>query len=225
MADVDRAFRLLAGGQQQVHEGGGRFLGIDPLLPEAEQLFELVDHDQQVGARLEHLGLFHRLDQAEAAAVERGEQTGQGAGIVRVVESRRRRRPGRGSRSGCRPGRRIITSQVEPAWVIVPPCSAAIMPARTSEDLPLPEVPTTARKRFVRNSCSSAAVCSSRPKNRWCSSLRNGRRPGNGFGRGESRRFSSVGLLRPPDGRDKVRQQAGPNDVPRPAGPPPSKRS
>src|SRR5262249_4431368 len=55
------------------------------------------------------------------------------------------------------------------------------MPARTRDDLPLPEVPTTARKRFVRSSCNSAAVCSSRPKNRWCSSLRNGRRPGNGL--------------------------------------------
>ena len=48
-SDVDRAFRLLAGGQQQVHKGGGRFLGIDALLPEAEQLLELVDDDQQVG--------------------------------------------------------------------------------------------------------------------------------------------------------------------------------
>ena len=54
---------------------------------------------------------------------------------------------------GLPPGRRSITSQVEPAWVMVPPCSSAIMPARTSDDLPLPEVPTTARNRFVRSSC------------------------------------------------------------------------
>ena len=84
--DVDRAFRLLAGGQEQVHERGGRFLGIHALLPEAEQLLELIDHDQQVGARLEQLALFHRFDQAEAAAVERGEQPRQGAGIFPIVE-------------------------------------------------------------------------------------------------------------------------------------------
>jgi len=59
-----------------------------------------------------------------------------------------------------------MTSQLDPACVITPPCSAAIMPARTSDDLPLPDVPTTARNRLVRNSCSSAAVCSSRPKNK-----------------------------------------------------------
>ena len=54
-------------------KGSGGFLGIDALLPEAEQLLELIDHHQQVGARLEQSGLFHRLDQAEAAAVEGGE--------------------------------------------------------------------------------------------------------------------------------------------------------
>ena len=55
-------------------------------MPEAEQLLELIDHDQQVGARLEQLALFHRFDQAEAAAVERGEQTRQGAGVFPIVE-------------------------------------------------------------------------------------------------------------------------------------------
>ena len=37
--------------------------------------------------------------------------------------------------------------QPEPAPAIIPPRKAGSSPARTSEDLPLPDVPTTARKR------------------------------------------------------------------------------
>ena len=47
--------------------------------------------------------------------------------------------------------------QSDPALAISPPCSAGSRPARTSDDLTLPEVPTTARKRvrFSRRSNSS----------------------------------------------------------------------
>ena len=48
---------------------------------------------------------------------------------------------------GLPPGRRMTTSQVEPARAIVPRWRAGMSPARTSDDLPLPDVPTTARKR------------------------------------------------------------------------------
>src|SRR3954454_14627934 len=53
-------------------------------------------------------------------------------------------------------------------------------PARTKEDLPLPEVPTTARKRLVAKRHNSSSTSSSRPKNRADSSAVNGRNPGNG---------------------------------------------
>src|SRR5688572_2061665 len=57
-------------------------------------------------------------------------------------------------------------------------------PERTSDDFPLPDVPTTARKRVDRSLRSSASISLSRPKNRWSSSGSNGRRPGNGLNRG-----------------------------------------
>ena len=48
---------------------------------------------------------------------------------------------------GSPPGRNNATRQPEPAWLIKPPSMAGSRPARTKEDLPLPEDPITARKR------------------------------------------------------------------------------
>ena len=57
-------------------------------------------------------------------------------------------------------------SQSLPAKAIPPPSTAGSRPARTSDDLPLPEVPTTATRRLVRNRRSRSSICSCRPKNR-----------------------------------------------------------
>ena len=56
-------------------------------------------------------------------------------------------------------------------------------PDRTSEDLPLPDVPTTAKNRHVRSRRSSSSISFSRPKKRWSSSGSKGRNPGNGLNR------------------------------------------
>ena len=57
-------------------------------------------------------------------------------------------------------------SHEAPASSILPPSSSDNSPQRTSDDLPLPEVPTTATKRLLPRRCNSSSVCSSRPKNR-----------------------------------------------------------
>ena len=48
---------------------------------------------------------------------------------------------------------------------ISPFCSAGTTPARTTDDLPLPDAPTTARKRWSLRYVTSSAVSVSRPKN------------------------------------------------------------
>src|ERR1019366_987188 len=68
----------------------------------------------------------------------------------------------------------------EPALTIKPVSSAGIIPASTSDDLPQPDGPVTARKRFAANFLNSSSVCSSRPKKMSDSSGRNGLRPGYG---------------------------------------------
>ncbi len=55
-------------------------------------------------------------------------------------------------------------------------------PARTSDDLPQPDVPITARKRTLASRRSSSSTCSSRPKNQRASGSSNGRSPMNGPG-------------------------------------------
>ena len=47
------------------------------------------------------------------------------------------------------PGCVTATSHAAPAWSILPPSSSDSRPQRTSDDLPLPEVPTTATKRLL----------------------------------------------------------------------------
>src|SRR5262245_8477597 len=59
--------------------------------------------------------------------------------------------------------------------------SAGSSPARTSEDFPLPEEPTTARKRVRASLPINCSLCPSRPKKRWLSSNSNGRNPGKGL--------------------------------------------
>src|ERR1035437_650869 len=65
---------------------------------------------------------------------------------------------------GSSPGRRTATRQPEPAPAMEPPCSAGIRPQRMREDLPLPEEPTTERKRAPRRRRSNSSICFSRPK-------------------------------------------------------------
>ena len=65
-----------------------------------------------------------------------------------------------------------------PAGNMNPVSSAGIRPARTSEDLPQPEGPTTARKRRSLRRFNKSSVCSSRPKKMYASSRVNGRNPG-----------------------------------------------
>src|SRR5205814_4636822 len=84
---------------------------------------------------------------------------------------------------GSSPGRHTAIRQLELAPTIKPLCSAGIRPERTRDDLPLPDVPTTARKRVDRSRRSSSSMSFSRPKNRWSSSGSKGRRPGNGLNR------------------------------------------
>ena len=71
--------------------------------------------------------------------------------------------------------------QCEPALAIKPLKRSGRSPARTSEDLPLPEVPTTARKRVAASLRRSSSLWPSRPKKRWLSPISKGRRPGKGF--------------------------------------------
>ena len=67
---------------------------------------------------------------------------------------------------GSLPGRIRAIRHFDPALVITPPRNAASKPARTSDDLPLPDVPTTARKCAAASLAISFSTCPSRPKKR-----------------------------------------------------------
>src|SRR5580765_8291755 len=84
---------------------------------------------------------------------------------------------------GSSPGLMTAIRQLELAPAMNPLCNAGIRPERTSDDLPLPEVPTTARKRVLRSRRRRSSISFSRPKNRCSSSASNGRSPGNGLNR------------------------------------------
>ena len=78
--------------------------------------------------------------------------------------------------SGSAPG--CSTQIVQPVTSgRAPARSAGTSPARTSEDLPLPEAPTTARKRARLSISTSRCTSRSRPKNSFASSSPNGCRP------------------------------------------------
>jgi hypothetical protein len=85
--------------------------------------------------------------------------------------------------TGSSPGRNSATRQREPSAAKRPPLSAGRSPARTSEDLPQPDAPTTARSRLWRNSRTSSSISPSRPKKNLASRGPKGRRPGKGTGR------------------------------------------
>ena len=51
------------------------------------------------------------------------------------------------------------------ALLIAPDCKSAISPALTSDDLPLPELPVTARNRVILRLATSSALGRSRPQN------------------------------------------------------------
>ena len=95
------------------------------------------------------------------------------------------RRRVRARREGARPpdppegGRRGTcprwASRSEPG--IAPRRSAGISPARTTDDLPLPLGPTTARKRVSPSRSSSCSTSASRPKKSAASASSNARRP------------------------------------------------
>ena len=76
---------------------------------------------------------------------------------------------------GSSPGRMIAIRQLIRPPTMKPLWSEGISPERTSDDLPLPDVPTTASKRVVR---SAAAVRRSRLRGRRTSVLRPARRGG-----------------------------------------------
>ena len=84
-------------------------------------------------------------------------------------------------RRGASPGFILATSQASRSSTRKPPSSFGISPARISDDLPQPELPTTARKRVLCSCRSSSRVCSWRPKNSSVSSVSKGRSPTKGF--------------------------------------------
>ena len=65
----------------------------------------------------------------------------------------------------------------DPSAKRLPERNAGIIPARTSDDLPLPEAPTTARNLSSRMRPTSFAVKTSRPKKREASSSLKNRNP------------------------------------------------
>ncbi len=82
---VDRHLGLLSGPQKQLDEGSRLFHVFRAAAPEAKDLLELIDHHQEV-APLLHLGLAHRLHQAEAAAAQ-GRPRFEDRGLaLRIVE-------------------------------------------------------------------------------------------------------------------------------------------
>src|SRR6516165_862425 len=86
-------------------------------------------------------------------------------------------------RTGLLPGRNWAILQEVPALAISPRCRAGRSPEFTSDDFPLPDVPTTARKRVRASLSVIVSTWLSRPKNRCSSSSRKGRKPGKGFRR------------------------------------------
>ena len=99
--DVNVLIRLLRGVQQQVHEPDGFLLarGAGPV--EAEQLLELIHHEQQLRAG-GGPGLADGFDQTVAAAAQRGLKVEQGVFGIRVVKPGLAQRTGQVSHGDCR---------------------------------------------------------------------------------------------------------------------------
>jgi hypothetical protein len=88
------------------------------------------------------------------------------------------------AKNGLSPTAPVVKVSVRQSWLpsIAPALSSGSSPARPREDLPVPEPPTTTRKRcpYSRSRATSASTSCPRPKKIGASSLRNGRRPGYG---------------------------------------------
>ena len=143
--------------QQQVHEGRGFLADAmhapagGPQLPVAKQLFELVHHHQQIDA-LAQPRLLADVDQSQLAHAQGGlDDLGQRQARRRILTKQHAvLGQGAGHRPiGSLPGRNWAMRQAVPARAIRPRRKAGRSPQLTSEDLPLPEVPTTARKRVA----------------------------------------------------------------------------
>ena len=91
--DIDRDFFLRGGFQQQTDKLVGCFLLPLARFVEAEDFFELVDDNQEIGPFAE-IRLLDRFDQAEMAAAESGEQIFSRIFLVAIVKVRIQQRFG-----------------------------------------------------------------------------------------------------------------------------------
>ena len=98
---VDRHFLLRRGFQQQADELVGGFLLRLAGFVEAEDLLELVDDQQKVGA-LAQVGLLDRFDQAEVTAAQGGQQIFAGVFLLAIVEVGLQERVGQAAPADCR---------------------------------------------------------------------------------------------------------------------------
>ena len=96
-----------------------------------------------------------------------------------------RARARRSSASGCSPGR-ITTCLHSSLPGKTPPASAGSRPARTTEDLPLPDGPTTPSSDVPTSRATSSATSRSRPKKYSASATSNGASPLKGHTTGRS---------------------------------------
>ena len=100
--------------------------------------------------------------------------------------------------SGSAPGRSVRTAQVRPSRRRR---RAGIRPARTTDDLPLPERPTSVTSPVPPTLPTSSPTSSSRPKNSPASSSRNASRPRYGQTASLTRPAPSIGWPRMPASR------------------------
>ena len=108
---------------------------------------------------------------------------------------------------GSLPGRNWAMRHAVPAGAIRPWRSAGRSPQLTREDLPLPDVPTTARKRVAASLLTMASIWFSRPKNKCSSSSLKGRKPGKGLALRARRCGSHRGCSACPHGPDGFGQR------------------
>ena len=147
-----------------------------------QQLLELVDDQKQAGAAASRHGqqqVVHDVGEppgVHQSVVGRGSSARAARGSGLPLASSRTTAP-----SGSRPGRHGASAQASGSLA-----TAGTRPARTREDLPQPEGPTTTstsasdRAVGVRNAETRVRTSSSRPKNARCRSASNGSSPGYG---------------------------------------------
>ena len=156
--DENRELRLL-GARQQQRDESVRLVDV-ALTAKAEDFFKLIDGDKQVGLVGQRVGLqAPRPGRAARAAAGRPRGRGRSRGSAPSAAVPTCSNSFAASRTiGLPPGRITANFQRAPSGMPISPVSSAAMrPARTSDDLPQPDVPTTARKRdvFSRRTISS----------------------------------------------------------------------